>query len=109
MNGDFADVVSYPPKNYKGIVALQVRSHVEVLNHLMARLTGYLRIRPEMEHYRGKLPVVKSTAYAFESRDASKERPSWCAGRSVKLRFDENLSPKAGPTAGRCVSWPGAA
>ena len=25
MNGVFADIVTYPPKNYKGIVALQMR------------------------------------------------------------------------------------
>ena len=24
LNGDFADIVTYPPRNYKGIVALQV-------------------------------------------------------------------------------------
>jgi predicted nuclease of predicted toxin-antitoxin system len=29
MNGDFADIVTYPPKNYKGIVALQMRNHPE--------------------------------------------------------------------------------
>lgn len=31
MNGDFADIVTYPPKQYKGIVALQVRNHAEIL------------------------------------------------------------------------------
>jgi len=59
MNGDFADIVTYPPKNYKGIVALQMRNHAEVLNHLLARLTGYLRLQPSMEHYRGKLLVLE--------------------------------------------------
>ena len=59
MNGDFADIVTYPPKNYKGIVALQMRNHAEVLNHLLVRLTGYLRLHPSMEHYRGKLLVVE--------------------------------------------------
>jgi predicted nuclease of predicted toxin-antitoxin system len=59
MNGDFADIVTYPPKNYKGIVALQMRNHAEVLDHLIVRLTGYLRVRPEMEHYTGKLLVVE--------------------------------------------------
>src|SRR6266849_9495450 len=48
MNGDFADIVTYPPKNYKGIVALQMRNHAEVLDHLMVRLTAYLSIQPEM-------------------------------------------------------------
>jgi predicted nuclease of predicted toxin-antitoxin system len=59
MNSDFADIVTYPPKNYKGIVALQMRNHAEVLNHLLVRLTGYLNAQPAMEHYRGKLLVVE--------------------------------------------------
>jgi predicted nuclease of predicted toxin-antitoxin system len=59
MNGDFADIVTYPPKNYKGIVALQMRNHAEVLDRLMARLTDYLKVQPSMEHYRGKLLVVE--------------------------------------------------
>jgi hypothetical protein len=28
LNGDLADIVSYPPKNYKGIVALQMRNYL---------------------------------------------------------------------------------
>jgi len=59
MNGDFADIVTYPPKNYKGIVALQMRNHAEVLDQLMVRLTAYLGTQPAMEHYRGKLLVVE--------------------------------------------------
>ncbi|MGB2624387.1 MAG: DUF5615 family PIN-like protein [Candidatus Acidiferrum sp.] len=59
MNGDFADIVMYPPKDYKGIVALQMHNHAEVLEPLMARLTEYLRSQPAMEHLRGKLVVVE--------------------------------------------------
>jgi hypothetical protein len=59
VNGDFADIVTYPPKNYRGIVALQLRNHAEVLEQLMLRLSGYLRLQPAMEHYRGKLLVVE--------------------------------------------------
>jgi predicted nuclease of predicted toxin-antitoxin system len=59
MNGDFADIVSYPPKNYRGIVALQMRNHAEVLEELLVRLTEYLRVHSAMEHYRGKLLVVE--------------------------------------------------
>jgi len=29
LNGDFADTLNYPPANYKGIMALQVRNHPE--------------------------------------------------------------------------------
>ena len=59
MNGDFADIVTYPPKNFKGIIALQMRNHAEVLERLLARLTEYLRTQPVMEHYRAKLLVVE--------------------------------------------------
>lgn len=59
LNGDFADIVTYPPKNYKGIVALQMRNHPEILGQLLARLTAYLKAQPAMEHYRGKLLVVE--------------------------------------------------
>src|SRR5271154_2019563 len=59
MNGDFADIVTYPPKNYEGIVALQMRNHAEILDHLMVRLIAYLRVQPAMEHYRGRLLVVE--------------------------------------------------
>ncbi len=59
LNGDFADIVSYPPGNYKGIVALQMRNHPEVLPNLMTRLTAYLKVQSAMEHYHGKLLVVE--------------------------------------------------
>jgi hypothetical protein len=59
MNGDFADIVTYPPKSYNGIVALRMRNHAKVLNHLMVRLIGYLRVQPAMGYYRGKLLVVE--------------------------------------------------
>jgi hypothetical protein len=38
LNGDFADIIN-PPRNYKGIVALQVRNHSEILPKLIARLS----------------------------------------------------------------------
>jgi hypothetical protein len=38
LNGYFADIVAYPPGNYKGIVALQVRNHPEIIPELMERL-----------------------------------------------------------------------
>jgi predicted nuclease of predicted toxin-antitoxin system len=59
LNGDFADIVTYPPASFKGIVAIQMRNHPEILPHLMARLTRYLELYPLMEDYRGKLFVVE--------------------------------------------------
>ncbi len=31
LNGYFADIVTYPPSDYKGIIALQVKNHPEVI------------------------------------------------------------------------------
>jgi hypothetical protein len=59
LDGDFADIVTYPPANYKGIVALQVRNHPEVILQLMARLNDYLSDHPDMSHYKGKLLLVE--------------------------------------------------
>jgi len=60
LNGDFADIVTYPPKNYCGIIALQMRNHPETLAALMWRLTAYLQAQPTMAHYRGRLLVVEA-------------------------------------------------
>src|SRR5215472_16157104 len=51
LNGDFADIVTYPPANYKGIVALQIRNHPEILPQLLARLTAHFEGHATMEHY----------------------------------------------------------
>jgi predicted nuclease of predicted toxin-antitoxin system len=59
LNGDFADIVTYPPSKYKGIVALQVHNHPEIIPRLLARLNAYLSAQPSMEDYRGKLFVVE--------------------------------------------------
>ena len=59
LNGDFADIVAYPPANYKGIIALQVGNHPEIIPQLMATLKDYLSAYPDMSHYKGKLLLVE--------------------------------------------------
>ena len=59
LNGDFADIVSYPPANYKGIIALQVRNHPEILPQMIAKLKHYLSTYPDMTYYVGKLLLVE--------------------------------------------------
>src|SRR5687768_1863849 len=59
LNGDFADIVTYPPADYQGIIALQVRNHPEIIPQLMKRLQDYLSSHPDKEYYRGKLLVVE--------------------------------------------------
>jgi predicted nuclease of predicted toxin-antitoxin system len=58
LNGDFSHIVNYPPKDYKGIVALQMRNHAETLPKLVARLTAYLKVHTTMDHYRPKPCLV---------------------------------------------------
>jgi hypothetical protein len=59
LNGDFSDIVTYPPENFKGIIALQVRNHPEIIPELMTRLVNYLSIHPEMSYYTGKLLLIE--------------------------------------------------
>jgi hypothetical protein len=44
LNGDFSHIVNYPPKNYKGIVAMRMHNHSEILPKLIVRLTAYLKM-----------------------------------------------------------------
>lgn len=60
LNGDFADIVMYPPPRYKGIIALQVKDHPEVIPALMQRLMTYLSTHPEMSDYEGQLFIVEA-------------------------------------------------
>ena len=59
LNGDFADIVAYPPANYKGIIALQVGNSSR--NHPTAygNVEKYLSAHPDMNHYKGKLLLVE--------------------------------------------------
>jgi len=59
LNGDFADIVTYPPRNYKGIIAFGGAQPFGDLPQLLARLTAYLNLQPTMLHYNGKLFVVE--------------------------------------------------
>ena len=59
LNGDFADIITYPPANYKGIIALQVRNHPEIIPQIIKRLTDFLSAHPDMSYYKGKLLLVE--------------------------------------------------
>lgn len=60
LNGDFADIAAYPPAQYKGIIALQVRNHPEGIPLLIQRLIDYLAAHPGMSAYEGQLLVVEA-------------------------------------------------
>jgi predicted nuclease of predicted toxin-antitoxin system len=59
LNGDFADIVAYPPANYGGIVSIQLRNHPEIIPLLMQRLLDYISSHGDTEYYQGKLLIVE--------------------------------------------------
>ena len=59
VNGDFADIVNYPPAAYAGIIAIQLRNHPEIIPQLMQRLKNYLSVNSSRSHYQGKLFLVE--------------------------------------------------
>lgn len=59
LNGDFSDIVAYPPSRFKGIISLQIRNHPEIIPQLIERLKDYLSTHPRMDHYKGKLLLVE--------------------------------------------------
>ena len=59
LNGDFADIVTYPPANHLGIVAIQLHNHPEIIPQLMERLLAFLDGHPVEDFYRGKLFLVE--------------------------------------------------
>lgn len=59
LNGDCADIVTYPPANYRGIISIQLRNHPEIIPLLMQRLIDYLVNHSDVEQYQGKLFIVE--------------------------------------------------
>lgn len=59
LNGDFADIVSYPPSGYLGIIGIQLHNHPEIIPQLMERLRAFLDAYPQPEFYHGKLSLVE--------------------------------------------------
>ena len=60
LNGDFADIVMYPPEKYRGIISLQIRNHPEIIPQIMGRLTDFLSSHSDAEYYDGKLLLVEA-------------------------------------------------
>lgn len=67
LNGDFADIVSYPPSRYGGIISLQIKNHPETIPALIQRLLEYLLDYPETRNYSGRLLIVEP--YRIRLRD----------------------------------------
>lgn len=59
LNGDFADIINYPPRNFGGIIALQLKNSPKALPAILMRLLTYLNDHPEREFYAGKLFLIE--------------------------------------------------
>ncbi|MGE3241936.1 MAG: DUF5615 family PIN-like protein [Pirellulales bacterium] len=59
LNGDFADITTYPPGRHLGIVALQLRNHPEAIGAIMELLLRYLVAFPDRRELDGKLLIVE--------------------------------------------------
>lgn len=55
LNGDFADVLTYPPGKCGGILSLELRNQPVTVPRLTSTLIDYQNVHPDMEHFRGKL------------------------------------------------------
>ena len=60
LNGDFADIVAYPPSAYVGIVALQMKNHPEMIPALLLQFLNYVASHPAIDDYKGRLLVVEA-------------------------------------------------
>jgi|GEM_PF-851604 len=60
LDGDFSNIINYPPQNYGGIISLQIKNHPETIHLITDKLINYLNINPEADQYRQKLLIVES-------------------------------------------------
>jgi predicted nuclease of predicted toxin-antitoxin system len=60
LNGDFSDIVAYPPATHQGIIAIQLHNHPEIVSEVMQRLNAFVKTHDEQEYYRGKLFLVEA-------------------------------------------------
>ena len=59
LNGDFADIVAYPPADYLGIVAIQLHNHPEIIPQVMEKLVAFLDGHPPQDFYHRKLFLIE--------------------------------------------------
>lgn len=59
LNGDFTDIVTYPPDQYSGIISLQIKNHPEITNHIIDQLATLLSKQPNQNYYKGKLFIIE--------------------------------------------------
>jgi predicted nuclease of predicted toxin-antitoxin system len=60
LNGDFSDIVAYPPARFAGNIAIQLHNHPETIPYVMNTLVRFLTENSDREFYRGKLFLVEA-------------------------------------------------
>ena len=59
LNGDFSDIVAYPPSNFGGIIALQLRNRPSLIKPIMDRLIAFMETHSNQGDYAGLLLLVE--------------------------------------------------
>ena len=59
LDGDFSDIVAYPPTEHGGIISIQLHNHPEIIPQVMTTLIAFLREHSDRDFYRGKLLLVE--------------------------------------------------
>jgi predicted nuclease of predicted toxin-antitoxin system len=59
LNGDFADLINYPPQRFKGIISIQLKNHPENIPLICEKLQVYIDEHPVMADFKGKLIVFE--------------------------------------------------
>ena len=59
LNGDFSDIVTYPPSKYKGIISLKVKNHPENFPLILEKLLKFISDHPDMNYFTGKMFQVE--------------------------------------------------
>lgn len=60
LNGDFSDIVAYPPNQYLGIISIQLHNHPEIIPQIMQKMLSFLAANKESTFYHGKLIIVEA-------------------------------------------------
>lgn len=59
LNGDFSDIVAYPPSSFGGIIALQVKNRPSMVKPIMDRLIAFMESHPNQGDFAGLLLLVE--------------------------------------------------
>jgi len=59
LNGDFADLINYPPQRFKGIISIQLKNHPENIPLICDKLLVFIEENSDMAGFEGKLVVVE--------------------------------------------------